>query len=147
MKNILGFIFMSLLINISSSNSNEIIYPFDQSNIREKYELDDGNIIIIERWGRGDRIWEQNIKTQKFKKITSIWNFIVLAKECEGIKEKNIYFGINLEYYLMGGTNIDNPTIRIFNLYDSSPWNDSDLGIVPNMDHAKAWCTFYEPLK
>jgi len=25
-------------------------------------------------------------------------------------------------------------------------WDDSDLDIVPNMDHAKEWCTFYEPL-
>ena len=46
----------------------------------------------------------------------------------------------------MGGTTIDDPRIRIFSLYDTSPWDDSDLDIVPNMDHAKEWCTFYEPL-
>ena len=36
--------------------------------------------------------------------------------------------------------------IRIFDLYDPSPWRDSDLGITPNMEYAKEWCTFYEPI-
>ena len=49
----------------------------------------------------------------------------------------------NLEYYLGGGTNIDNPQIRIFSLNDPSPWRDSDLGIVPNMKWAKEYCEFY----
>ena len=74
---------------------------------------------------------------------TFVWNFIGLAKYCDGIKEKNIYFANNLEYYLGGGTNIDNPQIRIFSLNDPSPWRDSDLGIVPSMKWAKEYCEFY----
>ena len=76
-------------------------------------------------------------KNQTFKKLTFVWNFITLAKYCEGISEKDIYFAVNLEYYLGGGTKIDNPQIRIFSLDDPSPWRDSDLGIVPNIDWAK----------
>ena len=146
MKKIFLYLFLGFFINISNSNSTEAKYPFDQSNTKEKYELDNGNIIIIEKWGRGDRIWEQNIKINKFKKIASVWSFIALAKECEGIKEKNIYFAQNLEYWLGGGAKIDNAQIRIFNLYDPSPWRDSDLGIVKNIEHVKNRCTFYNTI-
>ncbi len=83
------------------------------------------------------------LKTKKFNNISFVWNFISLAKRCEGIKEQNIYFANNLEYYLGGGSKVDNPQIRIFSLNDSSPWRDSDLGIVPNMDWAKQYCEFY----
>ena len=92
---------------------------------------------------RGDRIWEYNSQDQSFKELTFVWNFIGLAKYCDGIKEKNIYFANNLEYYLGGGTNIDNLQIRIFSLNDPSPWRDSDLGIVPSMKWAKEYCEFY----
>ena len=66
-----------------------------------------------------------------------------MAKNCESVKEKNIYFAQNLEYWLGGGAIIDNAQIRIFKLNDPSPWRDSDLGIVPNMKWAKQHCTFY----
>ena len=121
-------------------------FPFNQKNIEKVYQLENGNRIYIEQYERGDRIWEENIVTDKITNISFVWNFIALAKECEGVKEKNIFFANNLEYYLGGGTNIDNLQIRIFSLYDPSPWRDSDLGIVPNMDWTKQWCVFYEPI-
>ena len=73
-------------------------------------------------------------------------NFIALAKWCESINETDIYFGQNREYWLGGGANIDYAQIRIFSLYDPTPWRDSDLGIVHNMERAKQWCVFYEPI-
>ena len=121
-------------------------FPFNQKNIEKVYQLENGNKIYIEQYERGDRIWEENIVNNKITNISFVWNFIALAKECEGVKEKNIFFANNLEYYLGGGTNIDNPQIRIFSLYDPSPWRDSDLGIVPNMKWTKSSCLFYKEL-
>ena len=126
-----------------SNNYSEIIYPFKKENIQSKYTLDNYNMIFIEQFERGDRIWSYNTKTKKFNNISFVWSFISLAKRCEGIKEQNIYFASNLEYYLGGGSKIDNPQIRIFSLNDPSPWRDSDLGIVPNIDWAKQYCEFY----
>ena len=34
----------------------------------------------------------------------------------------------------------------IFSLYDPSPWRDSDLGIVPNIEWANSFCNFYNPI-
>ena len=90
-------------------------------------------------------IWEKDSKTNKFNKVSTVWNFIALAKSCESIDEKNIYFAQNKEYYLMGGID-EEPTIRIFDLYNKQPWRDSDLGIVPNMNWTKQWCVFYDQL-
>ena len=135
-------IILIYLILISNTYS-EIIYPFKKENIQSKYTLDNYNMIFIEQFERGDRIWSYNTKTKKFNNISFVWSFISLAKRCEGIKEQNIYFASNLEYYLGGGSKVDNPQIRIFSLNDPSPWRDSDLGIVPNMDWAKQYCEFY----
>ena len=57
----------------------------------------------------------------------------------------NIYFANILEYWFGGGTIIDDPEIRIFDLYDESPWRDPDLGITPSMNYAQEFCTFYRP--
>ena len=57
----------------------------------------------------------------------------------------NIYFANILEYWFGGGTRVDDPEIRIFDLYDESPWRDTDLGITPSMNYAKEFCTFYIP--
>jgi|TARA_B100001971_G_C18155633_1_gene518376 endonuclease YncB( thermonuclease family) len=127
-------------------NLKKTKFPWKEFNVQKIYLLDNGKIIYIEQHSRGDAIWEKNEKTNELKKISGLWGFINLARQCELVKERDIYFGTNLEYYMAGGTNIDDPTIRIFNLYDPSPWRDSDLGIVPDMDYTKQWCTFYEPL-
>ena len=140
---LLLYIFLLLFIPmVVLGNENKL--PFDKSQLEKTYQLDNGNIIYIEQYERGDRIWEKDISTGKINNISSVWNFIALAKSCEGIKEENIYFATNLEYYLGGGNNIDNAQIRIFSLHDPSPWRDSDLGIVPNMEWTKQWCVFYD---
>ena len=125
---------------------NENNLPFDKSQLEKTYQLDNGNIIYIEQYERGDRIWEKDISTGKINNISFVWNFIALAKWCEGVEEEDIYFATNLEYYLGGGSNIDNAQIRIFSLHDPSPWRDSDLGIVPNMEWTKSQCVFYDEI-
>ena len=120
--------------------------PFKLDNIQSIYKLNNGNKIYIEQYERGDRIWEEDILSKKINNISFVWSFISLAENCKGIENENIYFATNLEYYLGGGANIDNPQIRIFSLYDPSPWRDSDLGIVPNIDWADSFCNFYNPI-
>ena len=120
--------------------------PFNLDNIQSIYQLNNGNKIYIEQYERGDRIWEEDILSNKINNISFVWSFISLAENCKGIENENIYFATNLEYYLGGGTIIDNPQIRIFSLYDPSPWRDSDLGIVPNIEWANSFCNFYKPL-
>ena len=86
------FIFF-LVILISNVNAEDKLIqkklPFDQSNLQSLYTLDDGTKIYIEQFERGDRIWEYNSEDKSFKELTFVWNFIALAKYCEGIKEKN----------------------------------------------------------
>ena len=121
--------------------------PFNLDNVQSIYKLNNGNKIYIEQYERGDRIWEEDIFSNKINNISFVWSFISLAKNCEGIKNENIYFATNLEYYLGGGTKIDNPQIRIFSLHDPRPWRNSDLGIINNIDSVKDICIFYQDLK
>ena len=117
--------------------------PFDLDNVQSIYQLNNGNKIYIEQY-EGDRIWEKDISSNKINNI-SLYEF--LAENCEGIEIEDIFFAANLEYYLGGGTKIDNPQIRIFSLQEPKPWRDSDLGIVYSMDSVKDICTFYKDLK
>ena len=144
------FLLVYLLIS-SYAYSNEVDFyklelPFKDSQLKAIYQLDNGNTIYIQRFGRGDRIWEKIIDSNEIKEISFLMSFINLAKWCESIDETNIYFGQNKEYWLGGGAKIDYAQIRIFSLYDPSPWRDSDLGIVRNMESTKQWCVFYEPI-
>ena len=132
------FLLLSLPLVVSSNDN----LPHKDFVIKQSYKLDNGNTIIIEQTKMNNVIWEKDFKTNKFNKVSTVWNFIALAKSCESIDEKNIYFALNKEYYLMGGID-EEPTIRIFDLYNKKPWRDSDLGIVPNMNWTKQWCEFY----
>ena len=132
-----------LLLLIPCVVFSEDNLPFDKSTLEQTYKLDNGNTIYIEQTGMNDAIWEKDLKTNKINKIAHVWSFIALAKSCESIDEKDIYFAQNKEYYLMGGID-EEPTIRIFDLHNKHPWRDSDLGIVPNMEWTKQWCVFYD---
>ena len=147
MKKIIILIF--LLFQFTISYSSEILkitkLPYKDAEIERIYKLDNGNFIYIEQWVRGNIIWEYNPLEDKFKRISQVWSFLDLAKKCDQIKKNNIYFANNLEYWFAGGTNIDYPEIRIFDLYDPSPWRTSDLGITPDMEYAKSFCIFYKP--
>ena len=144
MKFLIYLLLFLIYPNIIFANDKKL--PFNLDNIQSIYKLNNGNKIYIEQYERGDRIWEEDILSKKINNISFVWSFISLAENCKGIENENIYFATNLEYYLGGGANIDNPQIRIFSLYDPSPWRDSDLGIVPNIDWADSFCNFYNPI-
>ncbi len=142
--------FLAITIFIFLINSSHAILevtklPNKDAEIEKIYKLEDGKYIYIEQWGRGDVIWEYDPEKDKFREISKVWAFIDLASKCEMVDGHNIYFANILEYWFGGGTIIDNPEIRIFDLYDESPWRDTDLGITPSMNYAEEFCTFFKP--
>ena len=139
------FYFNTLLAD--TIDLDDINLPFEKKNLEYIYKLENNDLIFIENFERGNRLWTKKPHSIDLNEISFLFNFISLAKNCETIKNKNIYFGQNREYWLGGGAIIDDAQIRIFDLYDKSPWRDSDLGIVPNMKWANQFCKFYKPLK
>ena len=146
MRSLLIFLLISSYAYSNEVDFYKIKLPFKTSQVQAVYQLDNGNIIYIQRYERGDRIWEKKEDSNELKEISYLFSFIALARECESLNERDIYFGQNREYWLGGGAKIDYAQIRVFDLYDPSPWRDSDLGIVPDMKHAKYICNFYEPI-
>jgi hypothetical protein len=53
------FLFLSLPLLVLGNENN---LPFDKSHLEKTYQLDNGNIIYIEQYERGDRIWKYQIK-------------------------------------------------------------------------------------
>ena len=145
MKLIIGFILFFLILN-NTLIADDFKLPFKKENLKAIYEIDNGNWIYIQSFERGDRIWERKKNSKDIKEISIVYNFIAIAEECEFIKQNNIYFAQNREYWFAGGAIIDNAQIRIFELYNDAPWRDSDLGITPDMEYAKEWCKFYEKI-
>ena len=145
MKVFINFILFFLILN-NTLIADDFKIPFEKENLKAIYKIDNGNWIYIQSFERGDRIWERKKNSKELKEISIVFNFIELAEKCEFIKKDNIYFAQNREYWFGGGAIIDNAQIRIFELYDETPWRDSDLGITPDMEYAKEWCQFYEKL-
>ena len=140
-----GIILFIFFVNSSNAISEEKKLPYKDAEIEKIYKLDNGKFIYIEQFVRGHIIWEYDPEKDKFKEISKVWAFIDLASKCEMVDGHNIYFANILEYWFGGGTRIDDPEIRIFDLYDESPWRDTDLGITPSMNYAEEFCTFYRP--
>ena len=145
MKLFISFVLFFLILN-NALIADDFKLPFKKENLKAIYEIDDGNWIYIQSFERGDRIWERKKNSDDIKEISIVYNFIAIAEECEFIKQNNIYFAQNREYWFAGGAIIDNAQIRIFELYNDAPWRDSDLGITPDMEYAKEWCKFYEKI-
>ena len=135
-----------LFLIINTLNADDVKIPFKKENIKAIYKINNGNLIYIQSFERGDRIWELEKNSKELIEISIVFNFIALAEKCEFIKKDNIYFAQNREYWFGGGAVIDNAQIRIFELYDKAPWRDSDLGITPDIEYAKQWCKFYKKL-
>ena len=142
MRLFISFILFFLILN-NTLIADDFKIPFKKENLKAIYKIDNGNWIYIQSFERGNRIWERKKNSKDIKEISIVYNFIAIAEECEFIKQSNIYFAQNREYWFGGGAIIDNAQIRIFELYDETPWRDSDLGIVPNIDWAKQFCEFY----
>ena len=142
-------VILFFLLNFFSTPSLAILkvtkLPHDEAVIERIYKLNNGKYIFIEQFIRGHIIWEYDKSLDKFKKISNVWGFVDLASECEQISSKDIYFATTTEYWFAGGLKIDNPEIRIFELYEPNPWRNTDIGITPDMKYAREWCTFYTP--
>jgi len=146
-------LFVSLLLNPIQAENNIIKKEFAPEiealkenfyNIKS-FKIEENKFIYVAQGDFHQFIFEFDKTANTIKMISSVWNFIALAKECEGIDEKNIYFAQNKEHYLMGGWDED-PTIRIFDLYTQQPGHSNYLDIVPSMTWANTWCKFYIPL-
>jgi len=146
------FLIFFLLFS-TSVFSHETKFPYDYFETEAIYHLDTGQIIYVEKYVHGYILWEKNA-TGRLNKLSPFRGFYGIAKECEafehsgvGSKFKNIVFGVHKEYYYWGGID-GNPPIRMYNLYEPHPHFSyhTDIGMVPDMKEAKAWCTFYEAL-
>ena len=69
----------------------------------------------------------------------------LVCKNCGNFFDS--WFASSKEYYYGGGID-GTPPIRMYNLYEPHPHFSyhTDVGMVPDMKEAKAWCTFYEAL-
>ena len=146
-------LFIFLLINTSQAENNIIKREFAPEiealkenfhNIKS-FKIEENKFIYVAQGDFNQFIFEFDRKANTIKQISIVWNFLALAKECDGIDQKNIYFAQNKEYYLMGGWNED-PDIRIFDLYNPRPWHDNYLEIVTSMNYVGNFCKFYTPL-
>ena len=146
-------LFIYLSLNFTQAENNIVNREFAPEiqvlkenfhNIKS-FKIEENKFIYVTQGDFNQFIFEYDRKANTIKEISIIWNFIALAKECEGIDQKNIYFAQNKEYYLMGGWN-ENPDIRIFDLYNPQPWHDNYLEIVPSMNYVGNFCKFYEPM-
>ena len=146
MKKLLSIIAVTLQLT-GSVYAEEVNYPYDDFKLQNTYQINDGKTVYIEQTPFGHTIWAKDKSSKELNKISSVWFFLGIAKECEGVK-LNVLFATQKEYYMWGGID-DEPTIRIYNLYEPDPHftNDTALGMVPNMKEAKQFCTFYEPVK
>ena len=146
-------LFISLLLNSTQAENNIVKREFAPEiealkenfhNIKS-FKIEKNKFIYVAQGDFNQFIFEYDRIANTIKQISIVWNFISLAKECEGIDQKNIYFAQNKEYYLNAGWNED-PDIRIFDLYNPKPGHDNYLEIVPSMNYVANICKFYLPL-
>jgi len=129
MKKLLGIIFLSLFcINFALADLDEIRF-------KKKYKIDN-KVLAVTNNGFLDEVYLCNSSIKNCVLINKHFSFIELAKECEGVQSKNIYFAVNKEYFFMGGIN-ENAPLRIYDL------KGNVYGSAPNLNYAKGFCKFY----
>ena len=152
MKHFITFFFLKIFFIFVLTNhqikAEEISYPYPDFQLENTYQIDDGKTVYIEQTEWGHTIWGKDKSSRELNKISHVWFFYGLAKECNfyGKILKNLLFASQKEYYMWGGIN-ENFTIRVYHLYEPHPHftYHTDIGMVPDMDEAKAWCSFYKP--
>ena len=91
-------LFVSLLLNSTQSENNIIKREFAPEiqalkenfyNIKS-FKLEENKFIYIAQGDFYQFIFEYDRIANTIKQISIVWNFIALAKECEGIDQKNI---------------------------------------------------------
>jgi len=106
-----------------------------KSEVKKRYKIND-KILAITNNGFLDEVYLCNSSIKNCVLINKHFSFIELAKECEGVQSKNIYFAVNKEHFFMGGIN-ENAPLRIYDL------KGNVYGSAPNLNYAKGFCKFY----
>ena len=133
MKKLLGIVDLGFLFILN------VFADLNYEPIRKTYVIED-HILTVSNNGFLDVVYLCKPTAEKCKQISRHFSFIALAKECEGIEQKNIYFAVNKEHFFMGGIN-ENAPLRIYD------FEGNVYGSAPNLEYAKNHCEFYEESK
>jgi len=133
MKKLFLYLFLGLLL------SGNAFADLNYEPIGKTYVIED-QILIVSNNGFLDEVYLCKPTAEKCKQIAKHFSFMALAKECEGIEKKNIYFAVNKEHFFMGGIN-ENAPLRIYD------FDGNMLGSAPDLEYAKQHCKFYEESK
>ena len=107
--------------------------------IVKSYIVED-HIFIVSNNGFLHELYLCKPTAEKCKFINKHFAFSALAKSCEGIDVKNIYFARNKEHFFMGGINEDAP-LRIYD------FEGNVYGSAPDLKYAINHCEFYKETK
>ena len=133
MKKLFPYIFLGLFF------CNYTFAEFNYEPVIKTYIIED-HVLTISNNGFLHEVYLCKPTAKKCKEIGRHFSFIALAKECEGIEQKNIYFAVNKEHFFMGGIN-ENAPLRIYD------FEGNVYGSAPNLEYAKNHCEFYEESK
>ena len=126
------FITILLYLFLCGSSYSDLNYePIGKTYVFEDHAL------TISNNGFLQEIYLCKPTAGKCKLIDKAFSFEGFAKECDGIKAKNIYFAQDKEYYFQGGFN-ENAPLKIYDL------EGNFHGTAPNIEYAKPWCIFYD---
>ena len=129
MKKLLSILVLGLLL------SGNAYAEFNYEPVIKSYIIED-HVLTVSNNGFLHEVYLCKPTSKKCKEIGRHFSFIALAKKCEGIDKKNIYFAVNKEHFFMGGIN-ENAPLRIYDL------EGNVYGSAPNLDYAKQFCKFY----
>ena len=129
MKKLLSILVLGLLL------SGNAYAEFNYEPVIKSYIIED-HVLTVSNNGFLHEVYLCKPTSKKCKEIGRHFSFIALAKKCEGIDKKNIYFAVNKEHFFMGGIN-ENAPLRIYDL------EGNIHGSAPNLDYAKQFCKFY----
>ena len=107
--------------------------------IVKSYIVED-HIFIVSDNGFLHELYLCKPTAEKCKFINKHFAFSALAKSCNGIDTKNIYFARNKEHFFMGGIN-ENAPLRIYD------FEGNVYGSAPDMKYATSYCEFYKESK
>ena len=133
MKKLLGIVVLGLFF------CNYTFAEFNYEPVIKTYIIED-HVLTVSNNGFLHEVYLCKPTSKKCKEIGRHFSFIALAKKCEGIDQKNIYFAVNKEYFFMGGIN-ENAPLRIYD------FEGNVYGSAPNLEYAKNHCEFYEESK
>ena len=101
MKKLFSIVLLLTLFT-GSAYTKEVNYPYDDFKLQNTYQINDGKTVYIEQTPVGHTIWVKDKSSKELNKISNVWFFLGISKECEGEK-LNVLFATQKEYYMWGG--------------------------------------------